>query len=156
MWEKKFTVHFWKLLVGQLKVMDIDCTCLLYQGLGWPEFLHSFLLCMNNIYLFFDNFFLKSPMSMNIACLLLWNTKAISRIGIKNYITYPKYSQIHFLTGTLGSGHLKNYKKKVGMTQHVLVRVPVRKCIWMCLGYVVEFLMLIWRMTFVLHKSKQA
>ena len=23
--------------------------------------------------------------------------------------------------GTLGSGHLKNYKKKVGMTQHVLV-----------------------------------
>ena len=34
-------------------------------------------------------------------------------------------------------------------------RVPVRKCIWLCFGYVIEFLMLIQQMAFVFHKSKQ-
>ena len=32
----------------------------------------------------------------------------------------------------------------------------VRKCIWLCFGYVIEFLILIQEMAFVLHKSKQA
>ena len=35
-------------------------------------------------------------------------------------------------------------------------RVPVRKCIWLCFGYVTEFLMLILEMAFVFQKSKQA
>ena len=34
-------------------------------------------------------------------------------------------------------------------------RVPVRKCIQLCFGYVVDFLMLIRKMAFVFHKSKQ-
>ena len=33
---------------------------------------------------------------------------------------------------------------------------PVRKCIWLCFGYVTDFLMLIREMVFVFHKSKQA
>ena len=34
--------------------------------------------------------------------------------------------------------------------------MPVRKCIWLCFGYVIKFLMLICEMAFVFHKSKQA
>ncbi len=40
--------------------------------------------------------------------------------------------------------------------ERVCSRVPVRKCIWLCFGYVIEFLMLIREMAFVFHKSKQA
>ena len=35
-------------------------------------------------------------------------------------------------------------------------RVSLGKCIWLCFGYFIEFLMLIWERTFVFHKSKQA
>ena len=35
-------------------------------------------------------------------------------------------------------------------------RVPVRICIGLCFGYETEFLMLIWKMGIVFHKSKQA
>ena len=35
-------------------------------------------------------------------------------------------------------------------------RVSVRKCIWLCFGYVIKFFMLIREMAFVFHKSKQA
>ena len=35
-------------------------------------------------------------------------------------------------------------------------RVPTRKCIWLCFGYVIEFLMLIRKMAFIFHISKQA
>ena len=35
-------------------------------------------------------------------------------------------------------------------------RVSVRICIWLCFGYVKKFLLLIFEMTFVFHKSKQA
>ena len=34
------------------------------------------------------------------------------------------------------------------------IRVPIRKCIWLCFGYVIEFLMLIREMAFIFHKSK--
>ena len=32
----------------------------------------------------------------------------------------------------------------------------VIKCIWLCFGYVIKFLMLIWNMVFVFHKSMKA
>ena len=35
-------------------------------------------------------------------------------------------------------------------------QVTARKCSLLCFGYVREFLMLIWEMAFVFHKSKQA
>jgi len=35
-------------------------------------------------------------------------------------------------------------------------RVPEKKCIWLCFVFLIEFLMLIWEMAFVFHKSKQA
>ena len=50
------------------------------------------------LFIVFDNFIKVTPCS---ACLLIWNMKAIFRISIKNSITYPKHSQIHFLVGTL-------------------------------------------------------
>ena len=42
---------------------------------------------------------LKQPLFL--ACLLLWNRNVFSWISIKNSITYPKHSQIHFITATL-------------------------------------------------------
>ena len=50
------------------------------------------------LFIFSDKFF---KVTLEYACLLLWNTNAISRISIKNSMTYPKHSQIHFLTGNL-------------------------------------------------------
>ena len=47
-------------------------------------------------FIVFDNFFKVAFVN---ACLLLWNMNGISRISIKNSITYPNQSQIHFLTG---------------------------------------------------------
>ena len=48
--------------------------------------------------------------------------------------------------------HFKSYVKiALGIMK---ARVPVRKCIWLCFGYVIEFLMLIWEMAFAFHKSK--
>ena len=35
-------------------------------------------------------------------------------------------------------------------------RVPVKNCVWLCFGFVIEFFMLIWEMAFVFHKSKHA
>ena len=52
------------------------------------------------LFIVFENFF---KITLVYACLLLWNTNDISRISINNFITYPKHSQIHFLTGTLMS-----------------------------------------------------
>ena len=37
-----------------------------------------------------------------------------------------------------------------------VLRVTVRKCVWLCFGYVIKFLMLILKMVFIFHKSKQA
>ena len=36
------------------------------------------------------------------------------------------------------------------------IRVDVRKCIWLCFECLIEFLMMIFEMAFVFHKSKQA
>ena len=49
-------------------------------------------------FILFDNLF---KVALVYACLLLWNTNVVSWISIKNFITYPKHSQIHFLTDTL-------------------------------------------------------
>ena len=44
----------------------------------------------------FDNFF---KVALVYAFFLLWNTNVIDKISIKNFITYQKHSQIHFITG---------------------------------------------------------
>ena len=50
-----------------------------------------------------------------------------------------------------GKGDFVNGEKGGGDT----LGFPVRKCIWLCFGYVIEFLMLIREMVFVFHKSNQ-
>ena len=50
------------------------------------------------LFIVFDTFF---KVTLDYACLLLWNTNDISQISIKNSITNPKPSQTQFLTGTL-------------------------------------------------------
>ena len=125
-WSKGWTIHARLLLTMQLSCfIDKEWNHLLKQKLrsvlhawskGWT--IHARLLLTMQLFCFidkernhslkqkltsvlfivFDNFF---KVTLFYASLLLWNTNAICRISIKNYITYPKHSQIHFLTDTL-------------------------------------------------------
>ena len=63
------------------------------------------------LFIVFENFF---KITLVYACLLLWNTNAISRISIKNSITHPKNSHRHLLTGILMYLSISNF-------EHVLV-----------------------------------
>ena len=69
-------------------------------------------------FIFSVNFFKVTPAD---ACLILWNTNAISWISIKNFITYPKHSQIHFLTDTLGMCYTQTIRL---ITTYYPVEVP--------------------------------
>ena len=86
----------------------------------------------------FDNFF---EICLAFASLLLWNMNAISRISIKNSITYPKQSQIRFVTGALAKMMLRDRvegrwheeeKRKLKM-QHIF-SFYIR-----CMGWRVEY-----------------
>ena len=75
-----------------------------------------------------DNFF---KVSFVYACLLLWNTKAISQISIKNFITYVKHSQVHFRTGTLnvrGKREEELEQKQSSRQQSYLTLLTCKNC----------------------------
>ena len=103
-------------LIQIFRVITAPQNCSLEQKLASVQFIA------------FDNFF---KVAFVYACLLLWNTKAISQISIKNFITYVKHSQIHFQTGTLnvrGKREEELEQKQSSRQQSYLTLLTCKNC----------------------------
>ena len=86
-WSKGWTIHAHLLLTTQLFCfIDKERNRSLKQKLT------------SVLFIVFDNFF---KVNLFYTSLLLWNMNAICWISSKKFITYPKHSQIPFLTDTL-------------------------------------------------------
>ena len=61
-------------------------------------------------------------------------------------------------TGSLGGlGKLGEVlPEELELSFNLEIGYPFKKCIQLCFGYVIEFLMLIREMAFIFHKSKEA
>ena len=79
-------------------------------------------------------------------------SSSLARLGLEtNSCMCSAYRWSYWKLGTLTDESSKN-----ASFVSLKSRVPVRRCIGLFFGYVLKFLMLIWKMAFVFHKIRQA